>query len=145
MLEDMIKNFTKRILSSATDSRFETFLYERANKCQEAWYNSNFLDVIRRHTNPAIIKLKYKLRIRDKKPLKLNLGCGSNHFEDYINIDWRKTRATDLVCDVRILPYPDNSIELIVNYHLIEHVPRHELLKVLKEWNRVLVSGGKLI
>lgn len=140
----MSKNFIKRSLSTI-DSKFKTSLYERAIKFQETWYNSNFFNAIRRSINPTIVKLKYTLEIRDKNSLKLHLGCGDRYFEGYINIDWKKTKATDLVCDIRKLPYPDNSVELIETYHVIEHLPRHDLPKVLKTWYRILMVGGKLI
>lgn len=140
----MIKNFIKRILSTI-DSQFKTSLCKRANKLEESWYSSNFLNSIRHNINFVIVKWKYKLRIKDKTPLKLHLGCGDRYFEDYVNIDLRKTRATDLVCDITKLPYPDNSVELIETYHVIEHLPRHDLLKALKVWYRILIHEGKLI
>jgi len=142
----MIKIFIKRIFMRI-DSQFKTSLYKRAAKLEESWYNSNFLNLIRRSISTIlyIVRYKYKLGMRDKNLLMLHLGCGERHFEGYVNIDWRKTRATDLVCDIKKLPYPDFGIELIETYHVIEHLPRHDLLKALKEWNRVLKSKGKLI
>lgn len=104
-----------------------------------------FFNVIRLKIKPIIIKWKYKVGIKDKKTLKLHLGCGDIHLNGYVNIDWRKTRVTDLVCDIRKLPYPDNSVKIIETYHLIEHLPRHDFPKALKEWYRLLVPGGKLI
>ena len=154
----MIRKFVKKIIS-ALDSRFKTNLYGKAVNLEGAWYNLGFLNAIRRNTGSAMIKLKYKLGLKDKNPLKLHLGCGSRHFEGYINIDWRKTRATDLVCDVRNLPYRDNSVELIECYHILEHLPvclmanldpgfgeKYALvINTLKEWQKILKSGGKLI
>lgn len=140
----MIRKFVKKIIS-ALDNRFKTNLYGKAVKLEEAWYNSNLLNAIRRSIDPAAVKWKYKLGIKDKKPLKLHLGCGSRHFEGYVNIDLRKTRATDLVCNIRKLPYPDNSVDLIETYHVIEHLPRHDLPKAFKEWYRLLTYEGKLI
>ena len=46
---------------------------------------------------------------------------------------------------MRKLPYPDNSAELIETYHVIEHLPRHDLPKALTEWYRLLIHEGKLI
>lgn len=107
--------------------------------------NSNLVNAIRRTIEPEIVRLKYKMGIKDNRSLSLNLGCGNQHIKGCINIDSRKTKATDLVCDIVKLPYPDNSVELIENYHVIEHLPRHDLPKALKEWHRVLMLGGKLI
>ncbi len=140
----MVKSFIKRILCRV-DNQFEASLYERAVKLEKSWYSSDFLNLIRRSISPAIVRCRYKLGIRDKNPLKLHLGCGNQYFKGYVNIDLRKTRATDLVCDIRNLPYPDNSVELIETYHVIEHLPRHDLPKALKMWYRLLIHGGKII
>lgn len=139
----MNTNFIKRILL-IIDNQFETFLYERAIKLKEAYYSSTFLNLIRRNINPLTVKLKYKFRV-SKNLLKLHLGCGSKHLGGYVNIDWRKTKATDFVCDIKKLPYPNNSISRIESYHVIEHLPRHVLLRTLREWYRLLVLGGKLV
>lgn len=140
-----IRKFVKKIIS-ILDNQFKTNLYGKAVKFEKAYYGSNFLNAVRRSIEPVTVKWKYKLGIKNiNNSLKLHLGCGGRHFEDYINIDWRKTRATDLVCDIRKLPYPDNSVNLIETYHVIEHLPRHSLSKALREWYRVLVPGGMLI
>ena len=140
----MIKKFIKVILVRI-DNQFKTSLYEKISKLIESLYGSNFLNAIRRITNPAVVRWKYKFGIKDKNSLKLHLGCGGRYFEDYINIDWRKTRATDLVCDIKKLPYPDNSAKLIESFHVIEHLPRYDLPKALKTWHRILMPGGKLV
>ena len=77
--------------------------------------------------------------------VKLHLGCGKNHFEGYINIDLRQTSATDVECDISKLPFDDASVQLIETYHVIEHLPRHDVPKALAEWRRVLIEGGQLI
>lgn len=114
-------------------------------KLEQAWHNSSLLNTIRRTIEPEIVRLRCKMGIKNKRPLRLHLGCGNQHIEGYINIDFRKTKATDLVCDIVKLPYPDNSVELIETYHVIEHLPRHDLPKTLKEWHRILTPAGKLI
>ncbi len=78
-------------------------------------------------------------------PAKLHLGCGDRRFEGYLNIDIRKTGATDMVCDIRRLPFRENSAELIENYHVIEHLGRHDLLPALSSWHRTLKPGGRLV
>ena len=119
--------------------------YKRETKLQEIWYNSCFLNLIRRIINPVIVRLKYKLGIKNQTPLMLHLGCGVQYFKHYINIDSRKTQAVDLVCNISKLPYPNNSVGIIETYHAIEHLPRHDFSKALKEWHRVLIHGGQLI
>jgi predicted SAM-dependent methyltransferase len=75
--------------------------------------------------------------------MKLNLGCGSQLLEGYLNCDLYNPLA-ELKCDAKKLPFDDNSIEEIYSFHLIEHFDFHEAFVVLKEWYRVLQEGGKL-
>lgn len=139
-----VRTFTKKT-TKILDNCLRTDLYGKATKLKDAWYGSDFLNVLRCKINPALITLRYKIGTRKNSLIKLHLGCGDKHFDDYVNIDLRKTRATDLVCNIQNLPYPDSSVELIETYHVIEHLNRHVLTISLKEWNRVLVVGGRLI
>lgn len=80
-----------------------------------------------------------------KKLLKLHLGCGGVYLDGYVNIDLIKRGVVDMIGDARKLPYQDSSVKLIESYHLIEHIPRHEVPPMLKEWFRLLTLGGKII
>jgi SAM-dependent methyltransferase len=119
--------------------------FKKIRKLRDLWDNSGHINSIRRYLNPRLIELKYGLKLDNHSLVKLHLGCGNNHKEGFRNIDWRKTVATDIVCDIKKLPYPDNSVMLIETYHVIEHFPRHDFKKALKEWYRILVPGGKLV
>lgn len=78
--------------------------------------------------------------------LKLHLACGHDYTEGYINVDLYAPE--DAKCDVRFdvmkLPYPDNSIDEIKAFHIIEHFHFFEVKDVLNEWYRVLKPGGRL-
>lgn len=139
-----VKIFAKKTMK-ILDSFLRTDLHGKVTKLKNAWYSSGLLNTLRRKINPALIALRYKIGPHKNTLLKLHLGCGNRHFDNYVNIDFRKTRATDLVCDIRRLPYPDSSVGLIETYHVIEHLNRHDLPIALKEWHRVLAVGGKLI
>jgi SAM-dependent methyltransferase len=76
---------------------------------------------------------------------RLHLGCGEVRLKSFINIDIRKTAATDRVLDVSRLDYPDDSIELIYASHVLEHFHRGRVPAVLREWCRVLEPGGKAV
>lgn len=73
--------------------------------------------------------------------MKLNLGCGWKYFEGWINCDLYADKV-DVRCDVRALPFDDNSADEAVFSHCIEHVTREEGLKSLREIHRVLRPGG---
>lgn len=94
---------------------------------------------------------KNKMELFDKKhkrlsQLKLHLACGHDYNDDYINVDLYA--PDDAVCDVRFdvqkLPYPDNSVDEIKAFHIIEHFHFFEIKEVLNEWFRVLKPGGRL-
>lgn len=75
---------------------------------------------------------------------KLNIGCGEDTLEDYVNIDIRNVDGVDMVRDVTDLPLPfkDESIIEIKAIDIVEH-----LLKVvpfIDECGRILVKGGIL-
>lgn len=51
-------------------------------------------------------------------------------------LDARKVNGT-------ALPFEDESFDIVVNWHVVEHVPDVE--QTLVEWNRVLKKGGLLV
>lgn len=101
--------------------------------------------LFRRVVDPFIIRAKYRLGFKGPENLKLHLGCGSKHFDGYVNVDLWISEATDVICDVSKLPWPDNSAEVIESYHVIEHISHTKILNTLKEWYRVLKPGGHLV
>jgi len=132
-------------LDAALDRRREARWFSSASPSGLVSKLRRALDFADRHMSSARVRIRYLLRVRPKGPLKLHLGCGGQRFEGYVNIDWRRTPATDVVCRVEKLPYPDDSAQLIETYHVIEHLPRHDAAKALREWHRVLAPGGTLI
>jgi predicted SAM-dependent methyltransferase len=77
--------------------------------------------------------------------MKINLGCGSLLLPGYINCDLYNP-AAEMKCDVKDLPFPDDSVDEIYASHIIEHFDFFEGKdKVLPEWRRVLKVGGILI
>jgi len=83
--------------------------------------------------------------IISNSPFKLHLGCGNRHFDGFINIDVMPSPSVDIMCDCRRLPFPAGSVQRIETYHMIEHLPRHEFIEALFEWNRVLEDCGILV
>ncbi len=74
---------------------------------------------------------------------KLNLGCGKDIREGYVNLDLVKLEGVDVVCDVnKKLPFKDDYFDEIMAYDILEHV--NDMPKVLKELHRILKKGGIL-
>jgi predicted SAM-dependent methyltransferase len=79
-------------------------------------------------------------------PRRLNLGCGWDHREGYVNVDFHAHHAPDLSADVRKLGFlPASHYEEIVAQDVLEHLPRRQTLPVLRHWNRLLAMGGTLV
>lgn len=80
---------------------------------------------------------------RWKGPVRLNLGCGEDRRQGYINVDAYVSSA-DLQMDVFDLPLDDGVADEIFSSHMLEHLGKHEVPHVLKTWHRVLKPGGIL-
>ena len=107
---------------------------------------------INRKKGKASISLSLKKQkaidelIKNKKNIKLNLGCGNIRFEGYINIDVTETPATDIIADIVSLPmFPGDCVDEIQMNAVFEHLYRYQQKPALKEWLRILKPGGKLI
>lgn len=127
------------------DRMFHTNLFGSIKGIRDAWYGNRFMNALRRLIFPCFLKLRFFLFGKPSKRLRLHLGCGNHRLKGYQNIDWRKTIATDLVCDIRYLPYPPCSVERIELYHVIEHLSRADFECALKNWHKLLVDRGVLV
>lgn len=74
----------------------------------------------------------------------LNLGCGSDIKDGWINIDKIKSKGVDKVLNLDKYPYPfeDNSIDKIQATHILEHIK--DFTECFKELTRILKIGGKM-
>ena len=101
------------------------------------------------------------------KKIQLNLGCGIHLVKDFINIDKVITlkdlkdgietkkglfrnaiieKGSEFIqCDMKELPFKDNSVDYIECCEAIEHVPMNEVIIVIKEMHRVLKTGHKAV
>lgn len=76
---------------------------------------------------------------------KLHLGCGKRKLPGWVGVDSRPGVGADVVTDVRNLEYwASETVQAIYACHVLEHVPRPDVLPTLREWRRVLKPGGKL-
>lgn len=73
----------------------------------------------------------------------LNVGCGFQHHPDWVNIDFVATGNGVIAHNLRSgLPFADSSFQVIYHSHLLEHLPKTEAEKFLKECIRVLQPQG---
>lgn len=83
-------------------------------------------------------------RRRHSNARRLHLGCGARHVVGWLNVD---LRGSDWDVDLAsgALPWPDESFDVIVCQHLVEHLEVvEEVLPLLRELRRVCSSQGEV-
>ena len=79
-------------------------------------------------------------------PIKLNLGCGEDRKDGYINVD--KFGRPDLLHDLETFPWPweDKSVSEILLKHVLEHLGEATdiYLKIIKELYRISLPDAKI-
>ena len=76
--------------------------------------------------------------------LKLNLGCGEQYREGYVNCDVLPQVKADRYFDLDCFPYPlesDSADEILMD-NVLEHL--EDIPRVMAELHRVLKPGGRL-
>jgi len=76
----------------------------------------------------------------------LDVGCGPNTNESFINLDYAWTPNVDLCWDITKKKYPfiDNRFEGIYTEHCLEHIPFNKFEENIREFNRILKPNGVL-
>lgn len=79
----------------------------------------------------------------------LNIGCGDKILDSIgpypcINVDMRLLDGVNLICDVKHLPFSDESFDRVLASDIIEHFPISETEDLLSEWTRVLKTDGNI-
>jgi predicted SAM-dependent methyltransferase len=78
-------------------------------------------------------------------PRRLNLGCGYDRRDGYLNVDADERTKPDLLADVRELAaLPDQYFDEILAKDVLEHLPRSDTARALVTWARLLRPGGVL-
>lgn len=74
--------------------------------------------------------------------VRLNLGCGRDHREGWVNVDIFGEKGVDVVqnLDSHPYPWPESSVDEIYSSHVIEHL--REPADFLEDCHRVLKNGG---
>jgi len=78
--------------------------------------------------------------------MRLNLCCGDDVRDGYINIDVRKTKPNVLIIDLEkelLKPFPNNSADEIIARDCIEHISWRRVEDLLRDIHRVLKCNGR--
>ncbi len=76
---------------------------------------------------------------------KINIGCGNDVREDYVNLDSAALPGVDVVTDLTQFPWnlPSDSYSLIEMINVLEHLP--DTIKTMEELWRIAKNDAKLI
>ncbi|WOE75040.1 class I SAM-dependent methyltransferase [Alterisphingorhabdus coralli] len=82
----------------------------------------------------------------ESTPLKLNLGCGYNKLQGFVNVDSAKDCNPDQLVDLESFPWPwdDDSVDEIRMSHVLEHLGQapEVYLKIMCEIYRICVADA---
>ena len=74
----------------------------------------------------------------------LEVGCGKNRLSpDVLAVDRSPDSDADMVCQADDLPFADRTFGFLFSCHCLKDC--HDPKKVLLEWIRVVVPGGRII
>lgn len=91
-------------------------------------------------------KIKQLLNNYKEQNVIINLGSGPINYQgrkDIINIDIYAFDEVDIVCDAFDVPFNDNTVDLVINLAMLEHIANPK--KIVSEIYRYLKYGGEII
>lgn len=74
--------------------------------------------------------------------MRINLGCGGDILDGWINIDLYPRSEKVIAADIRKLPFLPGSIEEIRAIDVLEHIPNRDVPPTLTHWFALLEHGG---
>ena len=84
-----------------------------------------------------------KLQYSNKK--YLNVGCGPNLSNEFINLDYQWRLGLDLCWDLTTgIPIKDNLLRGIYTEHCLEHITFEQAQNALIDFHRILAPGGNV-
>jgi hypothetical protein len=82
-------------------------------------------------------------QIKKMNHLKIQMGCGDDHLEGFVNMDCRPTIAADFIGDLNIPDYfTPGSVDLIYSNAFFEHLYRNQKLPHLQTLFQTLSLDG---
>lgn len=91
-----------------------------------------------------IVNPKLSQEILEKRPIKIDLGCGVNARKGFYAVDHLDMDGIDIVADLNqpLHLLPDNCCEHIYSRHSLEHVK--EFIPLMREIHRIARPGATI-
>jgi len=139
-LSDLMRNIYSNYEHNLTEARISS------QRMRNKYSLKNAADIAYYHMNELVTpKTRVFFSNKSKKEVKLNLGCGNDIKEGFVNIDmFNNISGVDLVANIIDLPYVDKSVDYIYSGHSLEHIEIPKITAALKNWNRILKKDSIL-
>jgi len=77
--------------------------------------------------------------------IKINLGCGNDYKEGWVNVDFNKEVKSDICADfTKKLPFKDDYADMVLLDNVLEHIKSDKYLFFLEELHRICKKGAKI-
>jgi GT2 family glycosyltransferase/glycosyltransferase involved in cell wall biosynthesis/predicted SAM-dependent methyltransferase/ADP-heptose:LPS heptosyltransferase len=110
-------------------------------RTQTSTHDSTSSDVARSAPQAAVGVLPQPL----PTPLYLNLGCGTDIRDGFLNLDMYSDDPRVVGIDVRRIPIESNYADGIIASDILQQIPLQEISATLREWARVLKPHGECV
>ncbi len=90
----------------------------------------------------AILNRGRVAALQQRRGLRLHLGCGGDRLPDFVNIDTRRTPATDVTMDLNEPRLAPGSVSVAFSNAFFEHLYRDRRLPHLQRIRESLAPGG---
>lgn len=98
---------------------------------------SRFSQICKRAANPMRVAA-----LRRGRSVKVHFGCGSDRLCDFVNVDYRPTKATDVILDLNRPRLSIGSVSFAYSHAFFEHLYRRARLPHLRCVREALEPGG---
>lgn len=101
-------------------------------------------DKLNYHKRPINQKKLIECFLKDNDVRKIQIGCGTNFLEGWLNTDLKFSDKILFLDAGDIFPFESDSFDFIFSEHMFEHLKIEQQLNMLSESYRILKKGGMM-